>query len=244
VHGLGSSSHTWSGLLPALTQDRQVITIDLPGHGRTPADHDSATFAGLSRSLEDFLRDQNLHQVAMVGSSLGGRLVLEMARRGLAGPVVALDPGGFWVGWERTYLQTTLLASVFMLRSLNGMRAALAHGAVSRSILLAQLSARPWALDGDLVQAELDSYASTATFVRLVNDLAAAPMQDGPAAPPTCRITIGWGRHDRLCWPNQADRALAAFPSGTLHWFEHSGHFPHWDEPEETVKLIREATAA
>jgi pimeloyl-ACP methyl ester carboxylesterase len=131
-----------------------------------------------------------------------------------------------------------------MLRGFGGMRAPLAHWSVSRSILLAQLSARPWALDGDLVQAELDSYASTATFAELVNDLAAAPMQDGPAAPPTRRIAIGWGRHDRLCWPNQAYRALAAFPSGTLHWFEHSGHFPHWDEPEETAKLIRKTTAA
>jgi len=32
----------------------------------------------------------------MVGSSLGARLVLEMARRGRAGSVIALDPGGFW----------------------------------------------------------------------------------------------------------------------------------------------------
>jgi pimeloyl-ACP methyl ester carboxylesterase len=38
----------------------------------------------------------------------------------------------------------------------------------------------------------------------------------------------------------QATRAVARFPSARLHWFEHSGHFPLWDEPVETVKLIAE----
>lgn len=59
MHGLGSSSHTWSGLLPALTQDRQVITVNLPGHGRTPADHDSASFAGLSGRAESWARNMD-----------------------------------------------------------------------------------------------------------------------------------------------------------------------------------------
>jgi pimeloyl-ACP methyl ester carboxylesterase len=239
VHGIGSSSATWRAIAPELAQDRRVIALDLPGHGRTPAEADSGTFAGLVRSVEEFLVSERLAGVDMVGSSLGGRLVLELARRGRAGAVVALDPGGFWFGWERTYLQTSLLASVYMLRVLGGLRGAVACNPASRSMVLAQLSAHPWKLDGEMVAAELDSYARTKTFTELVNHLAAAPMQDGPAARGTGSITIGWGRHDRLCRPVQAGRALAAFPSARLHWFEHSGHFPLWDEPEETVALIR-----
>jgi pimeloyl-ACP methyl ester carboxylesterase len=53
---------------------------------------------------------------------------------------------------------------------------------------------------------------------------------------------IGWGRHDRLCLPQQAARAKAAFPSADLHWFEASGHFPMWDQPNETVSVILAAT--
>lgn len=240
VHGLGSNGATWRSLIPALAGGRKVIAVDLPGHGQTPAGPGSGTFAGLADSLDAYLAEHGLAGVDMVGSSLGARLVLEMARRGRAGAVVALDPGGFWKGWERTYLQATLLGSVYLLRGLGGMRATMAHNTVTRSMLLAQLSARPWALDGDLVAAELDSYAGTRTFTELVNDLAAAPMQAGPAAPGSGPITIGWGRHDRLCWPTQAERALAAFPSARLHWFEHSGHFPLWDEPDETVRVILE----
>ena len=53
---------------------------------------------------------------------------------------------------------------------------------------------------------------------------------------------IGWGRKDRLCLPRQARRAQTAFPSATLHWFAQSGHFPMWDQPEETIRLILEST--
>ncbi|PSJ20383.1 alpha/beta hydrolase, partial [Halomonas sp. ND22Bw] len=37
-------------------------------------------------------------------------------------------------------------------------------------------------------------------------------------------------------------RAQAAFPSARLHWFAESGHFPMWDQPDETVAVILAAT--
>ena len=99
VHGLGATCGSWDTISPALSQVREVIAIDLPGHGQTPDEADSGTFDGLARSLDNWLGAENLTGIDMVGSSLGARLVLEMARRGQAGAVVALDPGGFWQGW-------------------------------------------------------------------------------------------------------------------------------------------------
>ncbi|MFN3619040.1 alpha/beta fold hydrolase, partial [Sphingorhabdus sp.] len=84
--------------------------------------------------------------------------------------------------------------------------------------------------------------SKTNTFDDLVADLAEGPEQKGPAASAAWRIIIGWGRKDRLCLPRQAERAKAAFPSADLHWFEHSGHFPTWDMPHETVAVILAAT--
>lgn len=242
VHGIGSSNRTWQPVWPALARHRRVIACDLPGHGNTPARADSGTFAGLSASLQEFLAEQGLTGADMAGCSLGGRLVLEMARLGLAGNVVALNPGGFWAGWERTYLETTLLASALMLRGAGPLRAALAANVATRSLLLSVLSARPWELDPELVATELHSIAATQTFSGLTVNLATIPQQEGPAAPQTGQVAIGWGRDDRLCWPVQAHRAAAAFPSARLHWFENSGHYSWWDEPEEAAKLIKETT--
>ncbi|WP_228243306.1 alpha/beta fold hydrolase [Porphyrobacter sp. GA68] len=242
VHGLGATCGSWNTILSALSQVREVIAVDLPGHGQTPEEADSGTFDGLARSLHDWLGAENLSGIDMVGSSLGARLVLEMARRGHAGAVVALDPGGFWQGWERTFFKATLTPSVALVRALRPMLSAITGNVAGRTVLLAQLSARPWALDPAFVARELKSLADTPTVNSLVKDLANGAMQEGPAKT-AAPVVIGWGRKDRLCLPQQADRAMKAFPEATLHWFERSGHFPMWDQPEETVRVILDATS-
>lgn len=242
IHGLGGSWRSWSPLLDELAATREVIAIDLPGHGMSPARADSGTFEGLSDSLERYIDEQGLRGIDMVGASLGGRLVLELARRGGVGDVVALDPGGFWRGWERTYFRWTLTASLRLLRLLQSQLSALSASAVGRTALLAQLSARPWKLPPELVEGELRSFARTATAGPLIKNLAKAPEQQGPAASTAGRVMIGWGRRDRLCPPRQAARARAAFPHARFHWFEQSGHYPIWDCPQETTEFILAST--
>jgi hypothetical protein len=178
----------------------------------------------------------------MVGSSMGARLVLEMARRGRTRAAVALDPGGFWQGWERGFIDVSLTASVALLRVLRGALPALGHNAIARTALLPQLSAHPWALDGDTVETELQSFADTPTFDALIKDLAYGPLQPGPAAPGS-----GPG-HDRLGPPRPA---LPARPGGSARRppFRARGStgsniaatFPQWDEPDATIALILEA---
>lgn len=241
-HGLGSSWRAWQPILDDLAAERSVIAIDLPGHGATPAEPDSGTFEGLVGSVERYLVANNLIGIDAVGSSMGARLVLELARRGEVGAVVALDPGGFWRGWERSLFRITIGLSARLLRALRSSLPAISRSAAARTALLAQLSAKPTALSPELVCTELTGITDTTTFDALVSALANGPEQQGPAADPTKRIVIGWGRKDRLCLPRQATRATAAFPSATLHWFEQSGHFPVWDMPREATAVILEAT--
>lgn len=242
VHGLGGSWQSWSTVIDALSAHRAVIAVDLPGHGATPAEADSGTFEGLVGSVERYIADNGLTGIDVVGSSMGARIVLELARRGGVGNVVALDPGGFWRGWERTFFKTTIGLSGALLRAIRSSLPMLSQYAASRTMLLAQLSVRPWALDPDVVATELTGLSNTPTFDALVHDLSSGPEQTGPADISTGRVVIGWGRQDRLCLPSQALRAKAAFPSAELHWFESSGHFPAWDMPDETVAVILAAT--
>ena len=242
IHGLGGSWRSWSTVLDKLSAERTVIAIDLPGHGTTPAEADSGTFEGLVKSVERYINEHGLTGIDLVGSSMGARIVLELARRGGVGNVVALDPGGFWRGWERSFFSVTIGLSGCLLRAVRPSLPLFSRYKITRTALLAQLSARPWALDPKIVSTELIGLSNTATFEALVRDLAEGLEQTGPAANSTGRVIIGWGRHDRLCLPRQAHRAMAAFPSANLHWFDHSGHFPAWDMPEETVDVILAAT--
>jgi pimeloyl-ACP methyl ester carboxylesterase len=242
IHGLGGSWQSWSTIIDKLSAHRTVIAVDLPGHGLTPAEADSGTFIGLVGSVERYIAENGLTGVDIVGSSMGARLVLELARRGSVANVVALDPGGFWRGWERTFFKMTIGLSGRLLRLIRPLLPLLSRNVASRTALLAQLSVRPWALDPQVVATELTGLSNTPTFDALVHDLAGGPEQTGPAAQSTGRIIIGWGRQDRLCLPRQASRAQAAFPSADLHWFEYSGHFPAWDMPDETISVILAGT--
>ena len=242
VHGLGGSGGSWSPIIPLLSRQREILTIDLPGHGDTAARADSGTFAGLADDLQEFIEQTGLTAVDVAGFSLGGRLVLEMARRGCVGNVVALNPGGFWRGWERTYFKWTLIASQKLLHALKGQLGTLSGSSISRTALLAQLSARPWALDQAMVEKELLSFAETPTVVPLIKDLASGPAQSGPASPQAGRVTIAWGDKDRLCPPRQAPRARAAFPQAAFHCIRGSGHYSIWDKPRDVADIILEGT--
>ena len=242
IHGLGGSARSWSTICTALAEHREVIAIDLPGFGATPPLAGETSIRSLSDAVTAFLDAQGLRGIDAVGSSMGARLVLELARRGgVLGSVVSLDPGGFWRGWERHAFFSSIWLSIRAVRLLQPLMPAISRSKVARTMLLAQFSRRPWDIDPAVVLEEMRSYARAPAFDELLHRLAYGEEQEGAAAGSIeAPLVIGWGRNDRVCFTGQAERALALFPDARLHWFERCGHFPHWDAPEETVQLILE----
>lgn len=241
VHGLGGSLRSWDTISGPLSRSRELNLIDMPGHGRSQPVPGRQTISSFADVLTKFIEAEQLGAVDLVGSSVGARLVLELSRRGVGRHCVALDPGGFWRGWETRFFQSTIAASIRLVRGLQPLMPFLSRHAATRTLLLAQLSDRPWALAPDTVLTEMRTFAATPVFDDMVHELANGPLQAGAANTPG-RVTIGWGRRDRLLLPRQAHRAQAAFPNAQLHWFDQCGHFPHWDQPEETVEVILQTT--
>lgn len=244
IHGLGGTWRSWKPVLDLLATEREVIAVDLPGHGDTPPLPGKATIGGLTDAVASFLAAQHLLGSDIVGSSMGARLVLEMARRGGVGAVVSLDPGGFWNDRERTFFRVTIGLSIRLVRLLNPVLPLLTGNPIGRTLLFAQFSARPWSLPPEVALEELRGYVSSPSFDELLHDLGHGPGQEGmPRGRARKPITIGWGRRDRVCFPRQAERAAARFPDAKVHWFEGCGHFPQWDSPGDTVRMILASTA-
>ncbi len=244
IHGLGGSWRSWQTILDDLALERSVIAVDLPGHGDTPPLRGATTISTLSDSVAEFVHENNLTGVDVVGSSMGARIVLELARRGGAvGGVVSLDPGGFWQGWQIPYFYHSINLSIKLVRALQPVMPALTGNVVSRSLLFAQFSARPWHIAPEIALDEMRSFAESPVFDEILYNLAYGEEQKGaPRGSIRHPLIIGWGRRDRVCFPSQSKRALKLFPDARLHWFEHCGHFPHWDAPAETVQLILDVT--
>lgn len=243
VHGLGAGSHTWAPILDKLAAHREVIAIDMPGFGETPPLTGEVSIATLADSVADFIREQGLDGISTVGHSVGARIVLELARRGVGGDTVAMDPGGFWTDRELTVFGATLKPSVALVKALRGALPTLLGNPAGRSLLLAQLSAHPWALSRETVLPDVRGLADSPSVGATLNALLHGPKQQGAAAGTVPgRVTIGWGRRDLVTLPKQATRATEIFPDATLHWFDRCGHFPQWDAPREAVRLILDST--
>jgi pimeloyl-ACP methyl ester carboxylesterase len=244
LHGIGSSHRSWDLIINELSAHRDVIALDLPGFGATPPLSGETSIRTLADAVTDFLDDHDLLGIDAVGSSMGARLVLELARRGgVLGAVVSLDPGGFWAGWEVPFFYHSVQLSAKLVNALQPILPTLTANSISRSLLFVQFSARPWAIPAAVALQELRTFTPTPVFSELLGNLAhGAPQQGVPAGSLRHPVVIGWGRQDRVCLPRQADRALALFPDAELHWFEDCGHFPQLDVPHETTQLILDVT--
>lgn len=244
VHGLGAGWRSWSPIIDELAESREVIAVDLPGFGESPPLTGEVSIATLTDSVAEFIREQGLDGVSTVGQSMGGRMVLELARRGVGGDTVALDPGGFWSDRELAVFGATLRPSIALVRALRGTLPALLGNPVGRTLLLAQLSARPWALSRETVLPDVRGLAESPSTGAALDALTKGPKQQGaPAGAVPGRVTIGWGRRDLVTVPRQAARATELFPDAVLHWFERCGHFPQWDAPHEATRLILDSTS-
>ncbi|MFS0733545.1 alpha/beta fold hydrolase [Microbacterium sp. 1P10UB] len=243
VHGLGAGWRSWTPILDRLAEHREVIAVDLPGFAETPPLTGEVSIATLTDAVADFIREQGLDGISTAGQSMGGRIVLELARRGIGGDAVALDPGGFWSRRELAVFAATLRPSIVLVRALRGALPALLGNPVGRTLLLAQLSARPWALSREIVLPDVRGLADSPATGAAMDALTKGPAQQGALAGSVPgRVTIGWGRRDLVTVPRQAARASELFPDAELHWFERCGHFPQWDAPQEVIRLILENT--
>jgi len=241
VHGLGGARSSWTEMLPDLEAARRVVNVDLPGHGATPPLAGELTLNRLTDALQEFLVQNNLSEADLVGSSMGARMVLELARRGIGRHVVALDPGGFWNDTEKAIFGTSVKASFALVKALRPALPALTSQAAGRTALLSQFTPRPWALPREVALRDLQTIARTPALFETLKALVDSGPQLGGPTPG--RVVLGWGAQDRVTLTRQAPRAQAAFPQATLHLFDRCGHFPMWDRPDEAVRVALDATA-
>lgn len=243
VHGLGGNRNSFDPITDALAREREIIAPDLPGFGQTPPLVGPVTIATLADALEAFLDEQGLDGVACVGTSMGCP-----ARPGTRPPQACRRDRRPGPGWllerprgeglrcvDRDVDQAHPCAATHA--------AVLVRNPVSRTALFAQFSAKPWALPSEVVLNEMRAYVDAPSFDDALEGLVQGPRQAGiPAGEARGPILIGWGRRDLVTLTRQARRAAEVFPDATIHWFEHSGHLPQWDEPEAATRLILEWT--
>ena len=80
VHGYTCDETTWTEQVPALAKQYRVVTLDLPGHGKSDAPKDGKFSMDLfARAVEAVRAEVTANRVVLVGHSMGTPVVLRYA---------------------------------------------------------------------------------------------------------------------------------------------------------------------
>lgn len=246
VHGLGASFDCWREVEPLLRPHREVVVMDLPGFGAAEPLGGEVSIDAFADHLADLLAEEGLLGADLVGSSMGGEVVLELLRRGVGtGDVVALAPSGYWGRAGLLWFRTVAWSATALVTALRPVAHHIIGNPWGRRLLLRPLSPVP-ALLPEITADATHTFGNTRSFLPALRHLGSRrPPVTVPAGTAGARrVTIAWGRQDGLCLPGQALTAAAAVPDARLHWFDRSGHLPPWDEPEATAALVLRVTGA
>jgi pimeloyl-ACP methyl ester carboxylesterase len=80
IHGTAGSLAWWDPVIPALTEHRHVVRVDLPGHGHSPPVRSYAV-ADQAHGVSDVLDELGLDSVTVVGHSSGGCVATALAEQ-------------------------------------------------------------------------------------------------------------------------------------------------------------------
>jgi pimeloyl-ACP methyl ester carboxylesterase len=238
LHGIGHHWQAWRPVMDILAAERDVIAVDLPGFGASPALPDGFPYdlPTVGRVLGALCESLDVDRPHVAGNSLGGLLALELGREKRVRSVTALAPAGFWVESERRYAFATLRAMRAGAESLPlPVIERMSRTATGRAALTGTVYARPGRRSPEAVVAETLALRQAPGFhqtlaagrdVLFTDDLTGLP------------VTIAWGTRDRLLLRRQGVRAKRVVTDARLVRLPGCGHVPMNDDPALVARVL------
>jgi pimeloyl-ACP methyl ester carboxylesterase len=243
IHGMGSASTAWKPIRYELNQDFTVITVDLPGHGKTPYvkgqpmdPHSLATYV-----LEQ-LSSLGIDRFHLAGNSLGGWVSLEMSS---AAPdrvrsLIGIAPAGLWLNPYNARYPGTAVAR-FLARYTAKLAPTALHFEAARKLGFFDVSPR-WkefsyelCLDATMAMSTAEGY-HPAWDGMLMKRFDSFIPEDVP-------VTIIFGDTDRTLPATTCQERSVAPSHAKWIIFPNTGHAPMWDSPLDVIDEIKKIVA-
>ncbi|HTZ65123.1 MAG TPA: alpha/beta hydrolase [Solirubrobacteraceae bacterium] len=229
LHGTNSSRSIWKPLLPRLSAERDVLAVDLPGHGQSPPS--SFTPPAWADDIAAFLDELGLRRVIVVGHSSGGWTALELAKRGRARAVLALAPAGLWR--RHSPLVTDAILDInWRTGQLLGERAlAPLRTGIGRRIALRQISARPAEVGQHEALVAARAALASKHFPEHFSQTRRLRFLNGKSIPVEVPIHIVWGDQDHIAGARRSRYTDQLPVHATVETWQRCGHMLMWDDP-------------
>jgi magnesium chelatase accessory protein len=240
VHGTAASTHTWRDLMPLLAQSRDVLAVDLPGHGfsgRLPGG--SMALPSLADGLGELLDTVGFEPTIVVGHSAGAAVLVEMALDGLIEParIIGLNAALKPFDGQLRRLFAPLARLVSGSRTIARL---LARRARDRKAVIRLLEGTGSALDErgiDLYRYLLSDPDRVASVLAMMAewDLHGLQARLDQLHTHLCLIAA---RGDLAVSPDEARETARRVPGARVVAQERGGHLAHEEFPEQTFELI------
>lgn len=241
LHGTGSGSFSWRGLMPLLSPYFKVIAPDLPGHVFTSRGPDgSMSLNGMSEGIRALMLQLNLTPAVIAGHSAGAAIAanLVLQQRSLhASRLIGLNPA--WLPLPG--LPSWIFGPAAKLAAINPISA----------WATAKLAKRPAMIDKSIAQtgSKLDAegmalyqqvFSHSGHVHSVLNMMAAWQLTSLSSALHKIKnpVDILVGSEDGTVPPSMAEEACNIMPQARLQMQQHLGHLAHEEDPEGTASLL------
>ena len=243
LHGFGASLYSWRNFVTPLSQDYQLILIDLKGAGNSPKPPDSHySIQDHADLIYKFILDHDLKNLTLVGNSFGGALSLVLSIRllekepGRLRALIVIDPGAY-----KQYIPGYVKLAGIPLLGAAAVYLIPARCMAQSILKLAyydpkKITAEQIAAYAAPIAAPGGKHALLETGKQIIPpniDELTAKYKD--ISVPTLII---WGRQDKVISPNAGVLLDQAIPNSTLNWIDQCGHVPQEEKPEATIPLV------
>jgi pimeloyl-ACP methyl ester carboxylesterase len=235
IHPLGAELVVWEPVLERLARERDVIAVDLPGFGESPAlpDGDAPTPQALAGALAKLLDDLDIGRAHVAGNSLGGWVALELAKQGRALSVAGLCTAGLWARplGPRPGRDVRRLG-----RRLLPLLPTLVRNGAGRRIVLRNSVAHPERVPPHAAARLVRSYVTSAGYedANLAMRSAVFSGFDEIRVP----VTLAWADQDQIV--RRPRNSMPEWRTIVLHG---CGHIPTWDDPGQVARALLLASA-
>jgi pimeloyl-ACP methyl ester carboxylesterase len=242
LHGQGLSHHSWDPIITDLSAERDVIAVDLPGHGqsaRQPKGHGNAP-ADLALAVAELLDELGLESAHVAGNSTGGWVALELGRLQRARTVTALSPAGLWRRKAPAYIRAAMRQTRLNARIIRRLAPNAPKTRLARALFMATASGHPFKVPYEPVRRAVHDMATAPGFRETLRAMERCSFRDGAAI--QVPVTVAFGSRDRVLLPLIARRRTELPQQTRWHKLPGSGHIPMFDDPEAVAALLTAAS--
>jgi pimeloyl-ACP methyl ester carboxylesterase len=236
LHTAGADNRQWRHLLndAEITRHYRVLAFDMPWHGKSlpPAGFENEEYRLTTQAYVDlvltFIRTLGLERPVVMGCSIGGKIVLELAR--LHAPIfralVGLESADYQAPWyddtgwlHRHDVHGGEVAGAMM----SGLIAPQSPSETRWDTLWMYMMSGPGVFKGDLF-----FYRADGDFRDRVSQIDTS----------TCPLYLLTGEYDFSCTPEDTQRTAARIKGARVTVMREIGHFPMSENPAQFRRYI------